>query len=156
MWVCLNDSFLSIVDKDCARNELLVRARRPGDIEKVFSRRVVVTKDTSTDYLYRAVVSRDDVKKALAREVDRITYPNFKSSIPLGERKLHDAYLRVWGTMSTLQETRPYTGAPTFQFDDPLPKNYGKRLGGFARAASMTLVQRSEAARKAARARWDQ
>ena len=36
MWIMLSDSFLSIVHKDCAQDELLVRARRPSDIESVF------------------------------------------------------------------------------------------------------------------------
>ena len=36
MWIMLSDCFLSIVSKDCGPAELLVRARRAGDIEKVF------------------------------------------------------------------------------------------------------------------------
>jgi hypothetical protein len=32
-----NNSYLSIVSKDCGPAELLVRARRAGDIEKVFA-----------------------------------------------------------------------------------------------------------------------
>jgi hypothetical protein len=110
MWICLNDAFLSIVHKDCERGELLVRARRAGDIQKVFGRLVKVRKDTKTDYAFRAVVSKTDVKEAMAREIDRITYSNFKDSITPEEQALHDAYLRVWTTMSQLQETQPYSG----------------------------------------------
>ncbi len=36
MWIMTNNSYLSIVSKDCGPAELLVRARRAGDIEKVF------------------------------------------------------------------------------------------------------------------------
>ena len=36
MWIMMNNSFLSIVSKDCGPAELLVRARRAGDIERVF------------------------------------------------------------------------------------------------------------------------
>ena len=36
MCLCLSDGFLSIVAKDCADDELLVRARRHGDIERTF------------------------------------------------------------------------------------------------------------------------
>ena len=36
MWIMHSDCFLSIVSKDCGPTELLVRARRNGDIEKVF------------------------------------------------------------------------------------------------------------------------
>jgi hypothetical protein len=104
MWVLLNDSFFSIVHKDCERGEVLVRARRSGDIEKVFGRRTFVTKDEAADYLYRAVVSKTDLKTALAREVERITYPNFKSSVK--DDKLHIAYLNCWTTLANLQPRR--------------------------------------------------
>ena len=36
MWIMTNNSYLSIVSKDCGPAALLVRARRAGDIEKVF------------------------------------------------------------------------------------------------------------------------
>ena len=36
MWIFLTDAFLSIVDKDGDGTTLLVRARRAGDIERVF------------------------------------------------------------------------------------------------------------------------
>ena len=53
MWLCLNNAFLSIVDKDCAPDELLVRARRDGDIERVFPKaEVEVT--LGNDYRCRA------------------------------------------------------------------------------------------------------
>lgn len=102
-----NDCFLSIVSKDCAPGELLVRARRPGDIEKVFGRRTKVTRSTDSDYLYRAVVERADVVEAMEREVNRVDYPNFKDSV--ADTDLHDAYLRVWTAMSQVQDPPPYS-----------------------------------------------
>ena len=77
MWIMTNDSYLSIVSKDCGPAELLVRARRAGDIEKVFPE-AKVTRNTNSDYLYRAVLPRDVVKQALAAMIDHIDYPNFK------------------------------------------------------------------------------
>jgi len=109
MWLCLNDAFLSIVHKECARDELLVRARRQGDIEKVFPG-AKVKRSLTTDYLFRAVIKRDQVEAAMIGEVRRINYANFKGSVPAGP--LHDAYLRCWTAMSDLQPTRPYTGLP--------------------------------------------
>jgi hypothetical protein len=53
MWIMTNNSYLSIVSKDCGPAELLVRARRTGDIEKVFPD-AKVTRNTMRDYLYRA------------------------------------------------------------------------------------------------------
>ena len=36
MWIMLSDAFFSIVSKNCGPDELMVRARRKGDIEKAF------------------------------------------------------------------------------------------------------------------------
>ena len=80
MWIMTNNSYLSIVRKDCGPAELVVRARRAGDIEKVFPN-AKVTRQTDSDYLYRAVVPRDVVKQALAAMIDLIDYPNFKDSV---------------------------------------------------------------------------
>lgn len=99
MWVMLSDSFLSIVSKDCADDELLVRARRPGDIENVFPD-AVVTESVRNDYRYRAVVKREAVVAALAAEVDRIRYDNFKNSVANDD--LYDAYAAVWSVMARL------------------------------------------------------
>lgn len=108
MWIMMNDAFLSIVSKDCGADSLLVRARRPGDIEKVFGRRVKVTRVEVADYLYRAVLPKDDVVRALQNEVLRISYGNFKSSV--ADDDLHDAYMKVWTAMADLQPLRPYSG----------------------------------------------
>lgn len=107
MWICLYDAFLSIVHKDCKPDELLVRARRPGDIEKIFPN-ATVTEYYRSDYQFRAVVPRADVIGALATEVTDIEYSNFKDQV--SDRPLHDAYLDVWTTMSRLQPKAPYSG----------------------------------------------
>ena len=97
----MNDCCFSIVSKDCARDELLVRARRKGDIEKVFPK-ARVRRNAKADYLYRAAVKKDVIATALKGEVDRVTYPNFKSSV--ADPKLHGAYMRVWSALGPLQE----------------------------------------------------
>jgi hypothetical protein len=103
MWLCLNDSFLSIVDKDCNHDCLLVRARRKGDIERVFGKVAVplVAFTPKADYAYRAVLHRDLVKAAMIREVDRICYPNFKNTVQ--DEDLHSAYLSIWSVMYRVQ-----------------------------------------------------
>ena len=106
MWVMMSDAFLSIVWGDrCAEDELLVRARRPGDIDRVFPN-AVVFQTTDTDYRYRAVVDRALVAGAMAREVMAVDYDNFKGSVK--DKVYHDALLRTWGTMAALQPTPPY------------------------------------------------
>src|SRR3954447_18074404 len=104
MWIMMNNSYLSIVSKDCGPAELLVRARRANDIEKVFPK-ATVTRRTDSDYLYRAVVPRDVVKQALAAMIDLIDYPNFKDSVEDGP--LHAAYVSVWCAMAGLQHPPP-------------------------------------------------
>ena len=104
MWIMMNNSYLSIVSKDCGPAELLVRARRAGDIERVFPH-AKVTRHPNTDYLYRAVLPRDAVKQALAAMIDQIDYPNFKDSVE--DRSLHAAYVSVWCAMAGLQHPPP-------------------------------------------------
>ena len=107
MWIMLNDCFFSIVSKDCSRDELMVRARRPGDIEKVFPG-TKVTEYTASDYHYRAAISKDEIKTAMCGEIDRVSYSNFKSSVQ--DHPLHMAYLSVWDAMAKLQPKAPYSG----------------------------------------------
>lgn len=104
MWLMLNDCFFSIVQKDCGRDEVLVRARRKGDIEKVWPKAKVIRGELN-DYLYRARIAKEEVKRALALEVDRVTYSNFKDSV--ADPVLHRAYSRVWGDMLAVEEKRP-------------------------------------------------
>ena len=106
MWLCFSDSFLSIVDKDCAPDELLVRARRDGDIERVFpGAEVEVT--LGNDYRCRARIKRTDVAAAIAQRVMNIDYSNFKGSTK--DRPLHDAYMGVWSAIGKLQPGGPYS-----------------------------------------------
>lgn len=108
MWVCLNRSFLSIVNQPDNKDVLLVRARRKGDIQKVFPG-AKVKRTPERDYLYRAVIPRTEVARAIADEVVNINYGNFKASVR--DNRLHDAYSSVWTIMSRLQPSAPYSGA---------------------------------------------
>jgi hypothetical protein len=102
----LSDCFLSIVS-DCRSDELLIRARRKNDIQRVFPK-AKVKRNTSADYLYRAVIPRKDVALALANAVDDINYGNFKNAVE--DDALHAAYLKVWMTMAEMQKPPPYSG----------------------------------------------
>lgn len=106
MWICLNNAFLSIVSKECGPSELLVRARRPGDIERVFPEAKVV-ESFGTDYQFRAVLPRARVGEALAACAEGINYDNFKGSTK--DRRLHDAYAGFWGMHARLQPNPPYS-----------------------------------------------
>lgn len=113
MWIFLQNAMLSIVDDKAhgasktgrtkpaqkSRN-LLVRGRLKGDIERVFPK-AVVTESLNTDYRYRALVRRDDVSAAMAKEVDRIDYGNFKNGVAGNLR--HTAYFGAWAAMEAAQ-----------------------------------------------------
>jgi hypothetical protein len=107
MWILLNNAFFLIVSKDCPKDHLLVRARRSGDIEKVFGRRIVVERLTDADYLFRARIPREEVKEVIARELDRITYDNFKNSV--ADDDLHHAYTKIWSNLAEVQNPPPYS-----------------------------------------------
>lgn len=103
MWIFLDNAFLSIVDKGGDGATLLVRARREGDLERVFPG-AQVERTPRNDYRYRARVGREAVAQALAAAVRGITYPNFKDSVR--DRARHDAYMEVWRAMYAFQRTR--------------------------------------------------
>ena len=103
MWVAFNNAFLSIVQNRNNSSELLVRARVKGDIERVFPE-AGTFEDLTADYKYRALITRDEVAKAMASQVSEINYDNFKNSISKNEYQRHDAYLKVWGNLRTLQD----------------------------------------------------
>jgi hypothetical protein len=102
----LYDCFFSIVKKDCADDELMVRARRPGDIEKVF-KGYTAQEYTYSDYHYRCAIPKSVVIEKLTTEIDDIDYSNFKNSVK--DNALHRAYIDVWFTMSRLQPLPPYS-----------------------------------------------
>ena len=102
MWIYTPTSFLSIVDKgDPTGKTLLVRARRAGDIEKVFPDADVQV-GGGTDYLYRAWIDREEVANAIAESVRSIRYNNFKNQV--SDHARHDAYMNCWSSMSAIQD----------------------------------------------------
>lgn len=106
MWLCLSDAFLSIVEPDSGSDFLRVRARRKGDIERIFPG-VEVVRTPGRDYLYRAHIDRDVVAAVIANNVRGIDYGNFKNSVK--NHRLHDAFASIWSIMSRLQEIPPYS-----------------------------------------------
>ena len=111
MWIMMSDCFLSIVRKDCSPGQLLVRARREGDIEKVFGRPIEVERDLNADYLFRARIPEEEVAEIMRREVLSISYGNFKDSVR--DEALHDAYLTCWQALARTQDPPPYSGRRT-------------------------------------------
>jgi hypothetical protein len=106
MWISLSDAFLSIVAIPGQPDMLKVRARRKGDIERIFPE-AAVQRTPGRDYLYRAEMPRGAVSSAIAASLAAIEYDNFKNSV--SDTRLHSAYASVWSSMSKLQELPPYS-----------------------------------------------
>jgi hypothetical protein len=100
MWICLNDAFLSIFTDTTYPDQLLVRARRRGNIERVFCETEVI-RNIGTDYRYRVRLPRATVARAIADRIDGIDYPNFKDSVTDTER--HAAYIHIGSVMYRYQ-----------------------------------------------------
>ncbi len=122
MWIFLSDSFLSIVQDKVNPRVLVVRARRPGDIEAVFPSAKVVTID-GRDYQFRTTLDREVVAQAMADEVRGIHHTNFKNSV--SDHEYHQACSAVWGVMAKLQPIPPYGRAKKTK----LPASGQRRLG---------------------------
>ncbi len=83
----------------------MVRARRPGDIARVFPG-AKERRTPGNDYLFRALIKREDVAKAIHDHIMGIKYPNFKNSV--ADDDLHNAYSSVWSVIGRLQAGGPY------------------------------------------------
>ena len=103
MWIFLSDAFLSVVaDLDNPDGErLLVRARRMGDIERVFPE-AQTFRIIGADYAFRAWLPRHRVAEALKQQIESITYPNFKASIL--DSAYHEAAMESWRVMHDYQQ----------------------------------------------------
>ena len=102
MWIVLNNSFLSIVKNRNDENELLVRARVSGDIEKVFNN-ADVFEDANADYKYRSYLDKKVVANAISEELMNINYDNFKSSVSKDDKMRSSAYMKVWSALNKMQ-----------------------------------------------------
>tara|TARA_B100000242_G_C42970022_1_gene450066 strand:+ start:308 stop:619 length:312 start_codon:yes stop_codon:yes gene_type:complete len=102
MWVFLNNSFLSIVENRNNKEELLVRSRVRGDIDKIFPDSNIFEMENS-DYKYRSYIKKIEVSEKIREIVTNINYDNFKNSISKSEDQRHSSYLNVWNEMRKLQ-----------------------------------------------------
>lgn len=103
MWLFLNDAFFSVVADRNNTDNLMVRARDPESIPKVFGKDLLVLKDVGSDYRYRVSLPREVVSEAMANKLANIRYDNFKNSVPMADDKRHDAYVDVWIEMHKYQ-----------------------------------------------------
>lgn len=103
-WFLFPDAFVSVVAHNDMPTKVVVRARLPGDIERLLPG-AAVEKTPSADYLYRTVADRHQVAEVLAERIRRMTYTNVKKAIPKGD-DTGRAFLmnRIWAAGLDAQE----------------------------------------------------
>jgi|GEM_PF-563507 len=113
MWVFTSKGFISAVAHRDKPEHLMVRARRLEHLQAIFPG-TEIQQIASSDYKYRITVSKDTFAAVMFQEIKRLTYDNFKNSIP--DAEYHDACGQVWRTMHTLQ---PGSHMPAYHADLP-------------------------------------
>ncbi|EDL8063710.1 hypothetical protein CTA21_16285 [Salmonella enterica] len=106
MWAFTSQAFLSIVQHKTDPGTLVVRARRPGHIEKLFPDAEVVTHD-GRDYQFRTELPREAVAERMYQYVMEMTATNFKDSVK--DKVYHDACYGVWSCMEKIQPLPAYS-----------------------------------------------
>jgi hypothetical protein len=106
MWIFAKHGFLSLVQHENCPYHLLVRGRVSGDIQNFFPA-AQVQRTEKRDYLFRAVLSKEQVAKRIALAVADIDYcgalgTSFKASIT--DKRRAPYYLNVWDTMAEMQD----------------------------------------------------
>lgn len=101
MWIAMNDAFVSAVEDRNDPTRLVVRARNPEHLRRLFPSHDVVT-TPSADYIARVFVSRDEFARLVADRIGKISYDNFKMSVD--DQNLHGLYERMWSLHRSYQQ----------------------------------------------------
>jgi hypothetical protein len=105
MWIFMNDGFFSIVEDKKNPHRFSIRARKKGDLERVFLvKPAAVLETTESDYRFRIFLPKDIVAKRMAEEIESINYTNFKDSIPKEDKDRYSIYAKVWHVMFDWQD----------------------------------------------------
>ncbi len=96
MWLFTSQGMLSVVAHRDIPNSLMVRARSPDHITKLFPE-ADVELTVNADYAYRSVIDRSSFALFMINYIAEMNYDNFKNSI------IEESYLnhcnQVWSTM---------------------------------------------------------
>ena len=108
MWAFTVEGFYSVVQKDCAGDEVLVRTRQKSDLLNLGERlgvKLNIEENAGTDYRFRAIVNKTDWAFYLADAADEIEYRNFKNTVSKKDVRRRDAYQRCWEALFEWQES---------------------------------------------------
>ena len=96
MWLFTSQGMLSVVAHRDIPNTLMVRARSPDHITKLFPGADVKLTDNA-DYAYRTVIDRASFALFVINYIAEMSYDNFKNSII--EENYRNHCDQVWSTM---------------------------------------------------------
>lgn len=102
-WIFLPNAMISAVRHNAKPGVLLVRARVPRDLERVFPG-CNVQETPERDYRFRSELPVEVVAERMAQAVREITWSNFKSAVPKDEPARAQAYHDIWARMLRLQD----------------------------------------------------
>lgn len=96
MWVCLNNSFVSIVENYFNTDQVIVRGRRASDVRNFVldQEKYTIIQTEKNDYAYRAFVPKTELGDMLIAAASKINYGNFKNSVK--DHDLVHFYGEVW------------------------------------------------------------
>lgn len=101
MWIMSEDGFISAVYKE---GKLQLRARDRESLERLGFKGNRIRVGEGTDYPFRAYTTPDELKEIVNRQIDAITYPNFKSRIVVTRgRRFESALHNVWSAMLAVE-----------------------------------------------------
>jgi len=114
MWVVTQTGFISIIQRLPEDTNLLnVRSRDQLSLLAICKtlrlNRHRVMHTPEADYEFRLELTREQVNKFLASQVQAVDYPNFKDRVTQTRgKRWHDALLDVWFALLATSTTRPY------------------------------------------------
>lgn len=119
MWLHLPDCFLSVVAHRTQPAHLLIRARTLPHLEAFLApmpARPQIDQTPNADYLYRAVITRNQFASLLSERIRRMEYPNFKAAAakhPTSDTVARSRYVsalhETWQTNRDLQPASVWT-----------------------------------------------
>lgn len=101
MWLFTETGFLSAVQKDPNKPQLTVRARdRESLTDLVKKYELKIVKTPMADYPYRVEISKAQFAEWVSKEIESISYSNFKDQVSLvRDSKFAKLLGSVWSTM---------------------------------------------------------
>ncbi len=122
MWVFARYGFISAITHKDKPGSLLVQGRCLEHLRALFPGGTEVTQVANADYKYQVTVSVDNFKSAMLRQIEAITYNDFRNAIP--DHKYHDACNTVWRVMHRLQPGSYMPPCPEHLLSDAPEENH--------------------------------